>query len=513
MAGIAVSPFVTLAEARAEGITLYIGGRKVGEPGAGGSIYEGFVLSGGDDFRTSLSVVSPLAPHGRYFDTRAYLLPADGQFPRSAGSGHLTLKGYDAGPTNTGAEDANRGRTVKSWQDMLRVENGRLRLKSRAASPYEHTLSGGKDILSSMIHTGGMMVARPPCIIEARLTFNANTLMNRAWHPCFWLQFMGPMNSSSNIEIDWEAMDSVPQTLAPNSFNWTDGSSKPIGTHNVPVAKGLMDGAAHDLGFILLEDRFHYVLDGSIVATKSFDLTSKGDRAAYMMLTNHVADFNRQFSLPAWKAGGNEGAEVVCDWWRMWRLGGTRHRQPKTFHPDVNVDFGQSLLASLPSASELWGDGAFKETFEAVVHDENGPGGNSSGGWTGLPRFIAFDGTTLKVGPSDKPGRLYFLRTATCRGETCEPARFCLNVGPRVDEGELRFAPGARTLDLYALCDVGDLLPKKIQVADLPRGVTFEQSTGLLVDGRDHREGAANVRIRLSNAIGQSTECIRVLSA
>jgi hypothetical protein len=165
----------------------------------------------------------------------------------------------------------------------------------------------------------------------------------------------------------------------------------------------------------------------------------------------------------------------------------------------------------MPTAAELWGDGAVAETFEAVVHDENGPGGNSSGGWTGLPPFIMRDGASLRIDQSDKPGRLYFLRTGTHSGETCQPARFCLNVGPTIDDVNLQFENGTRTLDLYALCNVGDLLPKRIQVFDLPVGVTFNDATGLLVDDRTDARINKKIRIRLYNAINQRFDCVRNL--
>ncbi|WP_264046895.1 hypothetical protein [Methylobacterium flocculans] len=489
-----------------------IGGVAINAAGAAGTAYEGYSLSDGMTFASMPSFVSSAAPKGDLFDTRGYLLPAAAQTPRSAGAGGLTLKGYDVGPTHQGYLDANRGQPVASWQDLIATEGSALVLKSRAASAQEKALTDGKDILSAMIHTGGRLVCRPPCIMEARIRLEAGAFMNKAWHPTLWLQLMGAANSQLNIEIDWEANDAFPQSLSPNAQNWTSGLSTSIGSNAENVRPGLMDGGWYNVGFRLREDGFDYLIDGVVIVSKVFNMRSKGDRAAYLMLTNHVADFAGQYSLSSWQSAGATGGRSSIEWLRMWRQTGTIHRKPLVETADLKMAFGTTASRTMPSLADQFGDATVAETFEALVHDVLAPGGNTDGGWTGLPSFVTRVGDTVTIANPDKPGRLYFARVGAKAGETCQPARWVCDVGPNLRGGpELNFTTGVTQIDLYPMADVGDLLPKTVAVSNLPAGVTYNPATFLLTWDGTTTIVPTQASITVTNAVGQSVTVIKTV--
>ncbi|KAA0689871.1 hypothetical protein DTW90_30745 [Neorhizobium sp. P12A] len=484
-----------------------IGGIPIGAPGAVGTIYENYTLSGGDDYNSAPAIVSPSTPAADYFSSRSYILPAVGQTARSARGGSITLKGYDVDAMHTGFMDINRGQPVSTFNDLMQTSSSALALKSRAATAPEKLMGDGCDIISSMLDTVGLIVGRPPCIIEAKIRIRPGYLAQREWHPSFWLMLAGPASSYTSLEFDWEATDTAnPDTFAPNNQKWTTGSSNPIDDNGNPAyAPNLWDGNWHTIGFIVGTANVQYTVDGVVVKTTTVNTAQQGNRPFYALLTNHVADFQAKYNLAAWQGQGNPGNVFETDFIRVWRTTAGTHRTPLIANNAYNVDFNTPFSFAQPTAAALWGDGAVNETFEAIVNEVIAPGGNVSGGWIGLPAGITYTGGNLAGTVSDKAGRLYFVRTGTKLGETCKPQRVAINVGPNLSNVLINIGSAAGSkYDLYAAVDVGDLVPATISVTGLPSGLTFNTTTGLITNDGSAVVSSFTASVTATNAVGQS---------
>lgn len=480
-----------------------IGGIAIGSQGASGTFRAGYTLSGGDDFAAALSIVSPSNPKGDYFATRAYVIQSSGQTPRGSNG----LKGYNVDPSHTGYLDKNRGAINSSWADLITSGSSSVKLKSRAATADEKALTDGKDLLSSMLHTAGVLTCRPPCIMEICAVIPADFLANKGWHPTLWNMLTGFCSSYNSIELDFEALDTVPQKFGPNGGLWTPPSTAVIatgGVDNYDILPATWDGSYHIYSFEILLDRCNYYVDDVLCYTRTFDMTSKGGRAAYLLMTNHVVDFSAQYALADWQARGNTGNTLEVDWHRMWRTTGTVHRAPLIQIPDINLPFGDSTTVTIPSNLDLWGDAAVDEALEVINNEVIAPGGNTNGGFVGLPSFVSYASKTLTINPSDKAGRMYFVVNATKAGETCKPARFVANIGPRLRQTSLQFSFGTPiTFDMYANVDCGDLLPFSHSVGALPAGLTYNPATGLATYDGTTTIAGASVGQTIINVAGQ----------
>lgn len=491
-----------------------IGGVQIGTAGATGSIYAGFTMSVGDDFTgTSPDLVSHLSRSGKYFTTRVYVEPARGlEAPRGNGS----LATYDSDPFFTGNNDSNRGIPLASYADLITQSNSAIALKARqnttGTNEYAYAPSGQLQVCGA-INTAGAMMAEFPCIIEARVMLTPPTVTSgvTAAHPSFWLMMAAPVSALSGIEIDVEA-NSGGTSFDFHGFSWpsTPGQAStelPDPALGNTVAPGLWDSQWHTYTFVISATQVEYFVDGQLVNTVVANMAAFGAKPHYALLTPHSAS-GQTWLTPMYMA---------VDWVRMWRRTGSTHWAPLASQPDLSATFGSAFSFALPPASGVWGAGVASDVLEAVPNSVRSPGGNSNGMYNGalLPPQITYSGGTLSGTVTDQPGRVNLIRHYTGSGDSCQPQRFGLNIGPRIlTPSTVAAAIGtAYSHDVYADCDVGDLLPKSISVTGLPAGLTYIPAGvgGGTISGTPTALGSYTITV--TNGVGQTASQTITLAA
>lgn len=488
------------------GAPTSIGGIAVGSAGTG--IYSGYTLSGGDDFDGSLSLVNPANPNGLYFTSRSGRPPATYGTTSKARCASLYAS-YAVDPYHTGHLDAGRGVVPAGWADSHVQSGGVLTLKQRVASVAEKALFDGaftpQDLNAAIINTAGLIVAQPPCVIEARVRIPDLSIFSGAYatngagfHFTMWTLQCGPIAESNNWEQDFEVYNHKAYNL--NWNKWTGGIDGLSGSAGSNVA---LDTAWHTLTFEILPGTSNWYFDGTLVGTKVIDATFFGNKPFYLNLTNQT--FNDTYNLAPWTALGNAGLLVNIDWIRVWRDSTASHRTALVSQSSQNVDFNTAFSITLPNAATVWGDAALTDTLEMVQHEAIAPSGQGQESRTTfMPAGVTYTGGVLSGTVSDRPGTIYFLRYGTKVGESCVPQRFALFVGPTITTLTLHAAVGVPySYDLYTDCQCGELLPKTITCTGLPPGISFDAATGLIT-GTPTGLGTTTAMIGVTNSKGQS---------
>lgn len=482
-----------------------VGGQQIGAPGPDGTLYEGYVLSWGDDFAV-LNIVGPGTPKGRWFPTKAY---------NGGIRGSDTLLGtmYDVDPLHTGHNDSNRG--VPVGYDVMSVANSVISLKARSATPEEEAHSsptgapGLRTELGSVIMGQGA-IAYYPTDSEIILEFRArhSTGNPAGWHPDLWSLTIGAQWNTN--EWGFEGMGTGLRSV---EVDWTTGtgagSTHDVGNYNY-------NGDWHTFTFVLRNGgNTLYYINGVLRATATGRNANSKNALAAPIVTSHIYNGTwggQSYSKAAWDADG-AGASLDVDWIRVWRRPAAAHYKPLVAIPDVTLAFLGSTTVTLPSKATLWGDATVAEELLVVSFEENEPGGHHTQTYRlgVLPSGVSWNGTTRELSvnfssdTTGKAGRLHVcVYGYKADGSTVEPARFSINRGPRIAVATISAsAEIGGSYDLYANCDVGRTTPKTISVSGLPAGATWNASTGLITWDDSLEVGTTSVSITLTNAIGQ----------
>lgn len=483
-----------------------IGGASIGQTGASGTIYNGYVLADGDDFddMTAADFLTPTSAAGAYMTTRHYGIQSTA--PRYL-RGAASLGGYEADPWHTGFLDANRGVVPASYADMITFENGILRAKSRRATTAERALMGalnGKLNLSSMIHMGRRNMMRAPCLMEMRLRFPSELSSWNQWHPTFWLIQSQPGNGWDGLELDCEGFAPALQ-FNRNTWNNGVGAYGPTLGNTAPVS----ETEFRDYAFEILQVggvwRVRLWENGSLVAEGSPDYGGNAfdpSRPFHLMMTNHILQSGINQAI--FDAAGDAGADIECDWWRAWRPSTGTFRQPLIPAVVLETPFNTAFSFALPTPQQVWGSDVTADVIEMIPNEDNTPAQPWVRGL--LPPSVTRTGNTLAGTIGDNPGQLVLARSATpALGDGCVPQPITIAVGPTIRWADQTFIEGsAVSVDLYALCDCGDLhIGKTVAVTGLAgSGLSYNASTGLLTG--TPVLGSYSIAVTVTNARGQA---------
>ncbi|KJZ31402.1 hypothetical protein TW83_08995 [Paracoccus sp. S4493] len=496
----------TVLSGMAETAPAMIGGASIGQAGATGTIYNGYVLADGDDFddMTAADFLTPTSASGAYMTTRHYGIQSTA--PRYL-RGAASLGGYEADPWHTGFLDANRGVVPASYADMITFENGILRAKSRRATTAERALMGalnGKLNLSSMIHMGRRNMMRAPCLMEMRLRFPSELSSWNQWHPTFWLIQSQPGNGWDGLELDCEGFAPALQ-FNRNTWNNGVGSYGPTLGNTAPVS----ETEFRDYAFEILQVggvwRVRLWENGSLVAEGSPDYGGNAfdpSRPFHLMMTNHILQSGINQAI--FDAAGDAGADIECDWWRAWRPSTGTFRQPLVPAAVLETPFNTAFSFALPTPQQVWGSDVTADVIEMIPNEDNTPAQPWVRGL--LPPSVTRTGNTLAGTIGDNPGQLVLARSATpALGDGCVPQPITIAVGPTIRWADQTFIEGsAVSVELYALCDCGDLhIGKTVAVTGLAgSGLSYSASTGLLTG--TPVLGSYSIAVTVTNARGQT---------
>ncbi len=483
-----------------------VGGLTVGAPGSAGSLYEGYTLAWADDFDT-LDVLAPGNPRGRYFTTRTYLTG-----PR--GSDTILGPQYNADPFHVGFNDRNRGNAI--GYDNMGVSGSALRLQARLATAPErtHFQGTGRYALASMICSTGVVAFHPDAkgagdiVVEARIKHS--TTNPTGWHPTFWTQSDEPTsvdNSQSGDEHDFEGTY-LQANLHHNLWGGLPGSNSAGGEFFN------YDNAYHLWTFVLSKsttDGVKLYKDGVLFATGAYN-ANLSDKLARFLLTSHVDSDGTE---AGWTSDA-DGARMDVDYVRVWNRTSKPRFTPLQSVTDVNIAFGGSTTITLPSLTALWGPNAVSDYVQAVMAEENEPGGvHSTPGYIQFPAGVTYNSTTrvITIAPtSAKAGRINFVVKARAPGCVSGALRFAANVGPKINAATIPLAASATgTFDLYAVCDCGVLVSnaagfrtKTISVTGLPGWATYNDATGLISYTAPGTNSATTLTVTVTNSLGQT---------
>ncbi|MEQ5796359.1 Ig domain-containing protein [Paracoccus sp. NFXS7] len=496
----------TVLSGVADAAPAVIGGASIGQAGASGTIYNGYVLADGDDFddMTAADFLTPTSAAGAYMTTRHYGIQSTA--PRYL-RGAASLGGYEADPWHTGFLDANRGVVPASYADMITFENGILRAKSRRATTAERALMGalnGKLNLSSMIHMGRRNMMRAPCLMEMRLRFPSELSSWNQWHPTFWLIQSQPGNGWDGLELDCEGFSPALQ-FNRNTWNNGVGSYGPTLGNTAPVS----ETEFRDYAFEILQVggvwRVRLWENGSLVAEGSPDYGGNAfdpSRPFHLMMTNHILQSGINQAI--FDAAGDAGADIECDWWRAWRPSTGTFRQPLVPAAVLETPFNTAFSFALPTPQQVWGSDVTADVIEMIPNEDNTPAQPWVRGL--LPPSVTRTGNTLAGTIGDNPGQLVLARSATpALGDGCVPQPITIAVGPVVRWSGTTVTEGQPiSADLYALCDCGDLhMGKTVTVTGLAgSGLTYNAVTGLLTGTPPL--GSYTPTITVTNSRGQT---------
>nr|WP_297526958.1 glycoside hydrolase family 16 protein [uncultured Roseateles sp.] len=509
-------PFKAIAGTVSTGSTGdQVGGYRVGDNGATGSLYEGFTLSFADDF-LAWDVITPTNSRGRWQTTRCY-----GAGPRGGDTILGTM--FDTDPFMTGHKDSNRGVPVGYSNMALAASVVSLQARKATAGEQQHMSSTRNEVAAMLagpgaIHWNPGVAGTNDIIFESRVRFSAGAGNPAGWHPTMWLQSVFPVIAADSDELDWEG------TSKEAHFNrnvWTGGvvatqTQAPTFNH---------DGQYHLVSMRINKSTVSIWIDGAQWATANWDGNSK-DKPQYPLLTSHVYNGTfegENYNQAAWNADG-DGATMDVDYVRVWRRTGRPHYKALSTVTDRNVDWGASVSIVLPSVTALWGDAGVTDYVQAVIHEENEPGGSHSVAYSQFPAGVSYNaGTrtvTVDASAVSAAGRLNFIvGPNNIAGATAEPLRFSVNVGPRLTVAAQQFASGSTvSFDLYAACDCGVLTTngtakaKTISVSGLSgTGLSYSDSTGLLTG--TYNGTSVTAQVTITNSLGQTVTAPLAISA
>ncbi len=495
---------LSLTQPRSSGGVQTIGGVAIGAAGTVGTIYEGYTLNDGDEF-TTLDLVGPAAPRGKYFPTRTYGAGARGS------DGALGTM-FDTDPLYTGYNDSNRG--VPVGYSNLSQASSVLTLQSRKATAGEQAhMQSVRNEVSAMISGAGAMYWYPgvagteDIIFEARVRMSASAGDPAGWHPTVWVQSLTPVQPIESDEFDHEG------TSLGCKFNknlWTAGST----TASSSGTRVDHDGAWHTISFIFNKTNARRYIDGTLNGTLTGG--NDKDKPQYPIISSHI--FNPTFdgdtySAAAWNADA-DGAQIDVDWIRVWSRTGKPSFAPLTSISDVNVDYGASTTFALPSALTIWGDASVSEYLQVVYNEENEPGVTHAAIYSQFPTGVSYNTGTREVTvniTSGKTGRLNFVLAGWKNGSAGRPLRFAVNVGPNptVPDLSILSAGQVTSIDVYAQQDCGVLTTngvskaKTISITGLTgSGLSYNDTTGLLTGTAV--AGTYSLTITVTNSLGQS---------
>jgi hypothetical protein len=498
----------------AAGAPVIIGGISTGTAGSG--LYDGYVLSAGDEFDT-LSIASASNPAGRYFATRGYSSNGGMRAPSSGALSNM----HDVDPYYTGWNDSNRGNPIGSLSDSHQLVSGEgtsaLRLRAKRQTSGEQTLlaTGNASQIerAAMIDGAGWLTWDTPSIIEWRARLPVGPA---GQHPTLWGLFADPPATSSNTGDEFGFEGHGSQTK-PYLIAWTN--------HNQVLNAGALsstgrDGNYHTFTVKQSETQFEYYIDGALVHTASVDPDGRGNKSERMLITNHVhaAWEGQTYSSSAWASAGANGVDVDIEWFRVWRRSTGKHLRPVVSLPDVMTTAGGALSVVLPAQSTLWGETGLTEYVTAINHELEQPGMTSNSvGFDRFPTGITYnEGTrTLSGTMPAQAGALYITVNAKGDGNTCEVARFRVCVAP-VFKGAASYSGTVGdvvSLDAYAMWDHGRLMtpgtnPKGLTVSGLPAGLTLNATTGLIT-GTLTTVASPTITLGATNSAGQTTSVTR----
>ena len=486
--------------------TEIIAGVAIGQAGAAGTIYNGYVLADGDDFddMTAADFLTPTSATGAYMTTRHYGIQSTS--PRYL-RGAASLGGYEADPWHTGFLDANRGVVPASYADMITFENGILRAKSRRATTQERSLMGalnGKLNLSSMIHMGRRNMMRAPCLMEMSLRFPYELSSWNQWHPTFWLIQSQPGNGWDGLELDCEGFSPALQ-FNRNTWNNGVGQYGPTLGNTAPVSETEFRNYAFEILQVDGVWRVRLWENGNLVAEGSPNYggnTFDPSRPFHLMMTNHILQSGITQSI--FDAAGDAGADIECDWWRAWRPTTGTFRKPLVSGTVLETPFDTAFSFALPTPQEVWGSSVTTDVIEMIPNEDNTPAQPWVRGL--LPPSVTRTGNTLAGTIADHPGQLVLARSATpALGDGCVPQPITIAVGPTVRWTGATVTEGTTVnIDLYAQCDCGDLhMGKVVSVTGLSgSGLTYNNTTGRLTGTPSI--GAYPITINVTNSRGQT---------
>lgn len=483
------------------GIETAVGGIDIGTAGEVGTIYEGYTLAVGDDF-TTLNILAPHRPRGKYWPTRTY-------FAGARGSDTALNTMFDTDPYFTGHEDSNRG--VPVGYDNMLISASALRLVARNATAGEQAhMQSLRNEVAAMISGIGAFHWYPGAadtddvIIEARIKIDPDAPAGD--HFTFWLLSLNPSLTFESDEFDHESNSGGAYF---NKHVWTAGESTSTtsGTAVVP------DGNFHTISFKSNTTNIRRYIDGVLNGTLSNG--NQKSKPQYGLLSHHIVNGTYQgeaYSAAEWDADP-DGSYVEVDWWRVWTRTGKAHYKPLVNILDHSVDYGASLTFTLPSKAALWGDDTVSEYLQVVYHEENEPGVTHTTVFDQFPSGVSYNSGTREVTvniTSGKTGRLNFVLSAWKTGCSGVPARFAVNVGPVAalpaslgSDGEVM------SIDLYALQDCGVLTSdgsaraKTVEIDGLAgSGLSYNDATGLITGTAV--AGIYDLTVTVTNSLGQT---------
>jgi hypothetical protein len=483
----------------------FIGGLPVGYVGSTG-IYNGYTMSGGDDFLGKLNIVNVNAPLAKYFTTHVYAPGARSVF----GALHQS---YDMDPYHTGSQDSNRGIPVGSTN--LNQANSILNLQVRQANSGETPYINQKPLLGSMIHTGGYVAVSPPCIIEASVALSTATPPG-GWHPTFWVLNANPTNNPQAGTPGWLEFD-FPECFGGNpeantnvhgtpGGSWTSDSTGPL--------TGVMGVGFVTFSLVITSSSVLFYQNGTLVKTESHNGCITGN-PYYLLFTSHTYDSPLgNVNLSQWAAAGTTGATMQVDWFRAWiPTTAPTIITPLEQLPTLQVNYNTSMTYTFPSLASLYGAGFSGSDYCCGIKKEDfepGCQAEGSGGYQQqFPSGLSWNsGTRVLTGiTSDKrPGRMHVTSVPyLSTGAYGIQPRGYIDVGPLISATDFVLVNGvATTIDLYQVCDCGDLVPNVITCTGLPSGLSFNASTGLITVSSTVSNGTTPITIGVTNSSGQT---------
>lgn len=494
---------------------LTVGGAVVGAAGTSG-IYVGSTLSWGDDF-SSLSLVGPTSPKGKYSTSRAYAINGGPSMPQRQKTGvtHLT------DPLYTGYLDSNRG--VPVGFNNIRVAGSVLTIQARAATAAEK-LNLADPVANTTI---GVSMASTGAFVFCPGTGAANIIEMRArWLPAvggvpagfsggIWTFSASPVEATANMdEID--IVEGYSDHMTSNYHAWTGGSAVADAAANYSTAD-FFDGNYHLISCVASKDSILYYVDGVLKRTLVVDGNSRSKPSYILFQAKAITGTQGgvTFDQAAWDAAGTSdtsGAHLDIDWVRGWRPSTASHRKPLLTVPDLNVGYLGTGTIVIPSAATLWPDAASVTEFVQITPFEaNEPGVTETTSYTTFPTGISYDAPsrTISVDFSAQGGSAGCCHGAVYAtkvdGSTCEPALFTINRGPHITTtatlGATNGAPFSH--DFYAECDVGIITPKVISFTGaLPAGLTFDGVS--TISGTPTVTADTVLTINCTNSAGQT---------
>lgn len=495
-----------------------IGGVPIGAAGAAGTIYDGHVLAGGDDFDAQPSRWSGRNLTGRY--------------------AHSALS-YGFRGTNASQDRAlyidpdfrgSRSQSpVNLGYDGVSVANGIAKLTATPAPPQllpylPQTYTGGRGdaqnrprLISGSLKTAPsfMLSAQADFVVECKVRLQGG-LISGYW-PSFWTTtfFWADMGEIDVLEAKKDGTGAM-KTLMNYIVNAADGSfqSMTISQPAIPADRWVRLAARRQGNTLAFYD----------------DIASEGTMALRATTTAHVAQMRGAHDIRLDLAVSQEWdgnsfdishypASVEFDYWRAWVPATAAHDNEETLVlPAILAAPGGAWDASLPPRSELYGAGSGLEQVVAAWDNHDAPGMPTRNGTTKLPASMTVDLTARTVRgtiPTTEGGALALLLTyayddgspvrRVMQPYHIAPALQALPSGWSLNEGD--------AVDItipYTAFHSGNLGPHTYQVTAPGLTVTGNGTTEAKITGA--AGSTTQITIEATNTVGQKTTVHRTLA-